>query len=49
MLYITQCHHPLPVGASGSYAVTAKDLVPAGGFVHSRAGETFCPVQPMPL
>jgi len=49
ILYITQCHQPLPVGASGSYMVTAKDFVPAGGFDHCSAGERFCPLQPMPL
>jgi hypothetical protein len=49
MLYITQCHQPLPVGASGSYAVTANDLVPAGAFDQLIAGETFCPVHPNEL
>jgi hypothetical protein len=28
----TQCHQPLPVGASGSYIVMAKLLVPSGAF-----------------
>src|SRR5262245_34276261 len=46
MLYTTQCHHPLPVGASGSYTITAKLFVPAGAPLHTRAGETFLPVQP---
>ena len=38
-----------PVGASGSWTSTAKLLVPAGGSVHSSAGETFSPLQPKEL
>jgi hypothetical protein len=49
MFTAIQCQKPLPVGASGSYMVTAKLLVPAGGFDHFTSGETFCPVQPMML
>src|SRR5437016_13060916 len=49
MLNTIQCHHPLPVGASGSYTVTAKLLVPAGGFFQASAGETLPPSQPKPL
>src|ERR1019366_116644 len=30
ILYTSQCHQPEPVGASGSYTVTAKLLVPLG-------------------
>src|SRR5262252_3237219 len=47
MLYTTQCHHPLPVGASGSYIVSAKLLVPAGAPLQESAGERLFPVQPM--
>src|SRR5215218_2128160 len=46
MLYTTQCQKPLPVGASGSYAVTAKLFVPAGAPAHWSAGDTFCPEHP---
>ena len=46
MLKITQCQNPLPVGASGSKAVTAKLLVPAGAPDQLSAGDTFLPVQP---
>jgi len=28
----TQCHHPLHVGASGSYIVIANLLAPSGAF-----------------
>src|SRR6478672_856867 len=49
MLYTTQCQKPLPVGASGSYVVTTKLLVPAGAPLHWSAGETFCPGHPMML
>src|SRR5262245_29405581 len=49
MLKITQCHQPLPVGASGSYMVRAKLLVPSGGSFHIRAGEMSPPLQPKPL
>ena len=44
----TQCHHPDPVGASGSYMVTATLLVPAGAPLHLSAGEIFRPLQPNP-
>src|SRR3954471_17165884 len=49
ILNTTQCHQPLPVGASGSYMVTAKLLVPLGAPLQLRAGETLPPVQPKPL
>src|SRR2546423_6926203 len=49
MLYITQCHHPLPVAAAEWYIVTANDFVPAGAFAHASAGEMFWPVHPIPL
>src|SRR5215217_7656398 len=34
----TQCHQPLPVGASGSYTVIAKRFVPCGTPLHDRGG-----------
>src|SRR5512135_2642283 len=46
MLKTTQCHQPLPVGASGSYIVTAKLLVSAGAPFQLRAGEMLPPEQP---
>src|SRR5579863_6276243 len=46
MLNIVQCQNPLPVGASGSYIVTAKLWVPAGSPDHDSAGEWFSPLQP---
>src|SRR5213076_2743116 len=49
ILNTTQCHQPLPVGASGSYMVTAKLLAPAGAPLQYSAGETLLPVQPKPL
>src|SRR5689334_13979173 len=49
ILNTTQCHQPLPVGASGSYMVTAKLLAPLGAPLQLRAGETLPPVQPKPL
>ena len=39
MLNTTQCQNPLPVGASGSYTVTAKLFVSAGKPLHRRCGE----------
>src|SRR5210317_1023121 len=48
MLKITQCHHPLPVGASGSYTVNAKLFVSLGALIHFRDGDMFFPVQPNP-
>ena len=48
MLKITQCHQPLPVGASGSYMVTAKLFVPFGAFAQRNSGDTLSPVQPNP-
>ena len=45
----TQCHQPLPVGASGSYMLTAKLLVPVGAPLQFSAGETLLPLQPKPL
>src|SRR5215468_6561533 len=49
MLYTTQCHQPLPVGASGSCISNAKLWVPAGAPLQARAGETFAPLQPNSL
>ena len=46
ILNTTQCHQPEPVGASGSYTVTAKLLVPSGAFDHLNSGEILSPVQP---
>ena len=37
ILNTTQCHQPLPVGASGSYMVTAKLLAPVGTPLQPRA------------
>src|SRR5262249_17787659 len=48
-LKTTQCHQPLPVGASGSCIATAKLLVPAGAPLQLKAGEVLLPVQPKPL
>src|SRR6478609_6928696 len=48
-LNTTQCHQPLPVGASGSYIVTAKLLVALGAPLQFNAGEILPPVQPKPL
>ena len=45
----TQCHHPLPVGASGSYIVIAKLLVPSGAFSQESCGDLFSPSHPKPL
>ena len=45
----TQCHQPLPVGASGSWTISAKLFVPAGAFRQLKAGDTLPPVQPKPL
>ncbi len=41
-LYATQCQKPLPVGASGSYAVTAK-LLGFCDILPDKAGETLSP------
>ena len=49
MLITDQCHQPEPVGASGSYIVTAKLLVSLGAPLHFRAGDLFSPEQPKPL
>src|SRR4051794_4014821 len=49
MLNTTQCHQPLPVGASGSSIWTAKLLVPAGAPLQLRAGEMLAPLQPNPF
>src|SRR5689334_17936347 len=46
MLYTTQCHQPLPVGASGSCTMRAKLLVPAGAPLQASAGEMLLPWQP---
>ncbi|SOR62864.1 hypothetical protein LMANV2_560005 [Leptospira interrogans serovar Manilae] len=48
-LKTTQCHHPLPVGASGSYTVNAILLVSFGRPVQDREGEIFPPEHPKPL
>ena len=45
---MSQCHQPLPVGASGSYTVTAKLFVSGGAFCHWSSGEILPPVQPKP-
>src|SRR4026208_1491370 len=44
MLYKTQCTQ-VPMGASGSSMISAKDCVPAGGSFHARGGETLRPMQ----
>src|SRR5512145_334215 len=49
MLITDQCHQPEPVGASGSYTVTAKLLVPLGAPLHRSTGDLFSPAQPKPL
>src|SRR5450759_3818689 len=49
MFTTVQCHHPLPEGASGSYTVSARLLVPAGAPLQASAGDTFLPEQPKPL
>src|SRR5215470_11170412 len=49
MLYTTQCHQPLPVGASGSCISNAKLWVPAGAPLQASAGERFPPLQPKSL
>src|SRR4051812_33531012 len=46
MSNITQCHQPLPVGASGSYTVIAKLFVPAGALCHESDGEMLPPLHP---
>ena len=43
-----QCQNPEPVGASGSYTVTAKLLVSLGAPLHWRAGDLFSPEHPKP-
>src|SRR6202453_2823149 len=43
----TQCQKPLPVGASGSYTLRAKLLVPSGAPDQLSAGEMFFPGQPI--
>src|SRR5437764_14023333 len=48
-LNTTQCHQPLPVGASGSYMVIAKLFAPLGAPLQFNAGEILAPVQPKPL
>ena len=44
MLYSTQWTH-VPIGASGSSTIRAKDWVPAGGSFQASAGEMFLPMQ----
>src|SRR5215213_7663740 len=46
MLTTSQCQKPLPVGASGSYMVSARLFASAGTFFHTSGGEIFSPVQP---
>src|SRR5262252_2106858 len=41
-----QCQNPDPVGASGSWQVTAKLLVSAGNPDQDSCGEMFSPVMP---
>ena len=41
-----QCQNPHPVGASGSYTVTAKLFVPSGNPLHRRCGDTSSPPAP---
>src|SRR4030095_7514687 len=43
ILNSTQCTH-VPIGASGSSTMSAKDCVPAGGSFHASAGEMFFPI-----
>ena len=45
----TQCHHPLHVGASGSYIVIANILAPYGAFSQESCGDLFSPSRPKPL
>src|SRR5574338_316580 len=40
----TQCTQ-VPMGASGSSTISAKDWVPAGASSQARAGEMFLPLQ----
>src|SRR3954463_1798769 len=49
MLITDQCHQPEPVGASGSYTVTAKLRVSLGAPLHFSAGDLFSPEQPKTL
>src|SRR5438105_7956943 len=49
MLMTNQCQKPEPVGASGSYTVTAKLLVSFGAPLHLSAGDLFSPEQPNTL
>src|SRR5689334_21759687 len=49
MLITDQCHQPEPVGASGSYTVTAKLLVSLGAPLHLSAGDLISPPQPNTL
>src|SRR5215213_5519397 len=46
MLTTSQCQKPLPVGASGSYMVSARLFASAGTSFHTSGGEVFSPVQP---
>src|SRR5580698_3873743 len=46
---MSQCHQPLPVGASGSCTRSAKLCVPLGAWLQESAGERFPPWQPKPL
>ena len=47
MLATAQCQKPLAVGASGSYTVTAKLLVPSGKPDQDSCGERSSPPAPM--
>jgi len=49
MFTTTQCHHPEPVGASGSNMVSAKLFAPAGAPLHDSCGDVLPPVHPKPL
>src|ERR1700681_4565704 len=46
---MSQCHQPLPVGASGSCTNRAKLCVPLGARLQLNAGDMFCPVHPNEL
>src|ERR1700722_7665973 len=46
---MSQCHQPLPVGASGSSTRSAKLCVPLGALLQESAGERLPPWQPKPL
>src|SRR5512140_337058 len=49
MSITNQCHQPEPVGASGSYTVTAKLFASFGAPLQRSVGDLLSPVQPKPL